>query len=260
MSRAANSSTDQHYVPQLLLRGFATPKRRQVYVFDKQIEKVFRSSVRNLACERGFYDLEDEGDPKRLDRWLGRLEEYTAPIIKSIRGRRSLDHLHPAERKWIASFIAVQQVRTRHHRESRGYLNRQMADALREMGADPNKVENFRELTQAEVRRDSIADMPPTAFTLLPHLLNKAWILPVRGSGEDVLGRRPSGRTRQQSQPRRRSPGNAGPCRARDRGLSADQQRIDTWLPVSKYPGNVCRRQGANNSTGTGHGSSGRVS
>jgi len=177
MSRAANSSTDQHYVPQLLLRGFATPKRRQVYVFDKQIEKVFRSSVRNLACERGFYDLEDEGDPKRLDRWLGRLEEYTAPIIKSIRGRRSLDHLHPAERKWIASFIAVQQVRTRRHRESRGDLNRQMADALREMGADPSKVENFRELTEAEVRRDSIADMPPTAFTLLPHLLNKAWIL-----------------------------------------------------------------------------------
>ena len=85
MSRTSNVSTDQHYVPQLLLRGFATRKRKQVYTFDKQGEKVFRSSVRNLACERGFYDLENDGDPKHVDRWLTRLEEQTAPIIKSIR-------------------------------------------------------------------------------------------------------------------------------------------------------------------------------
>lgn len=177
MSRASNSSTDQHYVPQLLLRGFATPKRKQVYAFDKQAEKVFRSSVRNLACERGFYDLENDGDPEHVDRWLTRLEEQTAPVIKSIRSRRVLNHLRPTERKWIASFVAVQHLRTLRHRESWGDLNRQMADVLREMGADPNKVENFRELTGAELRRDSIADIPHFAFVLLPHLLDKAWIL-----------------------------------------------------------------------------------
>ena len=177
MSRTSKSSTDQHYVPQLLLRGFATPKRKQVYVFDKQAGNMSRSSVRNLACERGFYDLEGDGDPERLDRWLRRLEEQTAPVIKSIRGRRALDHLLPAERQWIAAFIAVQHLRTRRHREFWGDVNKQMAGVLREMGADPNKVENFRELTEAEVRRDSIAFMPGSASALLPHLLDKAWIL-----------------------------------------------------------------------------------
>lgn len=164
-------------MPQLLLRGFATPKRNQVYAFDKHTEKVFRSSVRNLACERGFYDLEDDDAPERLDRWLTWLEEQTAPIIKSIRSRGALDHLHLAERQTIAAFMAVQHVRTLRHREFTGDLNRQMADTLREMGADPNNVENFRELTGAEVRSDSIANIPDLASALLPHILHKAWIL-----------------------------------------------------------------------------------
>lgn len=138
---------------------------------------MFRSSIRNLACERGFYDLEDDDAPERLDRWLTGLEEQTAPIIKSIRSRGALDHLHPAERQSIVAFMAVQHVRTLRHREFGGDLNRQMADVLREMGADPNNVENFRELTEAEVRSDSIADIPDSAFALLPHILHKAWIL-----------------------------------------------------------------------------------
>jgi hypothetical protein len=169
--------TVQHYVPQLLLRGFATPKRKQVYVFDKQVETVFRSSVSKLACERGFYDLEDDVDPERLDRWIQRLEEKTAPILKSICSRKPLNQLHPTERRWIAAFIAVQYVRTRRHRESLGDLNRQLADALREMGADPSNVKNFREMTEAEIRHSSIEAMPSTALALLPHLLHKTWIL-----------------------------------------------------------------------------------
>jgi Protein of unknown function (DUF4238) len=177
MSPTSNSPTNQHYVPQLLLRGFATPNRKQIYVFDKQTEKVFRSSVRNLACERGFYYLDDDGDPERLDRWLQRLEEKTAPVIRSIRNQRAVNQLDGKERQWIAAFIAVQHVRTRHHREFWGDLNRQMADVLREMGADPNKVKNFREMTEAEVRHTSIEGMPGLAFTVLPHLMDKAWIL-----------------------------------------------------------------------------------
>jgi hypothetical protein len=52
-----------------------------------------------------------------------------------------------------------------------------MANALREMGADPSKVGNFRELTEAEVRHSSIEGMPGLVFKVLPHLLDKAWIL-----------------------------------------------------------------------------------
>jgi uncharacterized protein DUF4238 len=185
MSTQSKALTDQHYVPQLLLKGFASQKRKQLYVFDKSTEKVFRSSVRNLACERGFYHLENGEDPNRVDRWLGQLEEATAPIIRSVRTQKTLNHLKTAERQWLAAFIAVQHVRTRHHRESWGDINKQMADALREMGAEPNSVENFRELTQSEIRETSIGDVPRLAFTLLPHILNKSWILLAAAPGTD---------------------------------------------------------------------------
>ena len=109
MVPTSNSSTNQHYVPQLLLRGFGKSKRKQqVYVFDKQTEKVLRSSVRNVANERVFYDLDEDGDPPRLDRWLRQLEEQTAPIIRSLRSQRALSQLQQTERLWIAAFIAVQ--------------------------------------------------------------------------------------------------------------------------------------------------------
>jgi hypothetical protein len=62
-------------------------------------------------------------------------------------------------------------------------VNRQIANALREMGADPDKVENFRELTNAEIRDEAIAEIPHTALALLPHLLDKAWILLAAGPG-----------------------------------------------------------------------------
>ncbi len=177
MSGSSKSSTDQHYVPQLLLRGFATVKRKQVYAFDKQTERVFRSSVRNLACERGFYDLGDGEDKSGHDQWLGQLEEQAGPVMQSIRNRRTLDHLELGERQWVAGFIAVQHVRTLRHRLVWGDVNKQMADALREMGAEPNKVKNFRELTEEEVRENAIEDMAPLALGLVPHLLDKAWIL-----------------------------------------------------------------------------------
>jgi hypothetical protein len=60
------------------LRGFASDKRKQVYVFDKSNDNEFRSSVRNLACQRDFYD-------PVLDEWLRQVEEISAPIIQSIR-------------------------------------------------------------------------------------------------------------------------------------------------------------------------------
>jgi hypothetical protein len=184
MRRESNRPTVQHYVPQFLLRGFAAPQTEQVYVFDKQTEKSFRSSVRNLACERGFYDIEDEDVRDGFDRWLGQFEEHAAPIINTLCDGESLQGLGSTEREWVASFIALQQVRTRRNREMWADVNKQMADALREMGAEPNQVRNFREFTLEENRRNAITDMPVMALNLVPHILKKEWLLLSVPSGE----------------------------------------------------------------------------
>src|ERR1700722_4137616 len=104
MAVHSSAGTDHHYVPQFLLRGFASQSRKQVYVFDKSNDNEFRSSVHNLACQRDFY-------APGIDRWLTQLENASAPIIESIRKRRTLRDLEEPEFGWLASFIAVQQVR-----------------------------------------------------------------------------------------------------------------------------------------------------
>jgi hypothetical protein len=53
---------NQHYVPQAYLRRFA-PDQRQVWVYDKQDGRVFRTDVRNVASETYFYDI----DPDALE-------------------------------------------------------------------------------------------------------------------------------------------------------------------------------------------------
>jgi hypothetical protein len=180
MAVHSTARTDHHYVPQFLLRGFASTKRKQVYVFDKSNDNEFRSSVRNLACERDFYAPD-------LDQWLGKLEEIPPPIVQSVRAKRTLCHLSDPEIQWLAGFIAVQQVRTLHHRAVYADINKQLADVLRQMGADPNSVQNFRELTDSEVREQTNANIPETSFNLLPYVLNKDWLLFSATSGSEFL-------------------------------------------------------------------------
>jgi hypothetical protein len=178
MAAFSTAQTDQHFVPQFLLRGFASEKRKQVYVFDKSNDKEFRSSIRNLACQRDFYD-------PNLDQWLGKLEEMTAPIISSVRSKRTLSHLSQDAIQWFAGFVAVQQVRTIHYREVSADLNKQVADALRSSGAEPNSVENFRELSSAEIREHTNASIAKLSLNLLPHIMSKNWILLSPASGSE---------------------------------------------------------------------------
>jgi hypothetical protein len=174
----STARTDHHYVPQFLLRGFASDKRKQVYVFDKSNDNEFRSSVRNLACERDFYD-------PVLDEWLRQVEEISAPIIQSICTKRILRHLQDAEIQSLGGFIAVQQVRTLHHRSVSADINKQLADVLREMGAEPNSVKNFREFTDSENREQTNDTIRGLSFDLLPYILNKDWMLFSAGSGSE---------------------------------------------------------------------------
>src|SRR5580698_8543943 len=99
----------QHYVPQLLLRNFAvgSKRNRQVWVFDKQSEKSFRTSIRNVANEGHFYDFSVDGKGHSLDPGLQKLESLVAEDFRWILQQRSLPR-SPEARDRIAFFVAVQ--------------------------------------------------------------------------------------------------------------------------------------------------------
>jgi hypothetical protein len=51
----------QHYVPRFILNNFCIGDTSQVFVFDKRHESVFKTNIRNVAVEKGFYNLEIDG-------------------------------------------------------------------------------------------------------------------------------------------------------------------------------------------------------
>ena len=69
----------QHYVPQFLLRSFATGKKHRLQVFDKQAGRSFATVTRNVAAESRFYDFEVGGQVLSLDRASPHLKAKSAP-------------------------------------------------------------------------------------------------------------------------------------------------------------------------------------
>lgn len=170
--------TDQHYVPQLLLRGFAHGKRKQLYCFDKRTGRIFRSSVRNLACERGFYGFTDKSpNSQSIDDWIEIAESQAAPPLERIRQKRTLACINEGEREWIAALVAVQILRTPASRENQAHIHKSMAFALERMGADLNDIKNFRPMGDSELRDASIAMLPGVTRAVYPQLSNKDWVL-----------------------------------------------------------------------------------
>ena len=108
----------QHWVPQLLLKAFAHGKRKQVYVFDKLTDETFRTGTRNIAGEKGFYDVNAGGGVVSIDPALSKLEDQAAVVLNQIRGAQSLRTLTSEGKTVLAMFIAVQHLRSKQFREN----------------------------------------------------------------------------------------------------------------------------------------------
>ena len=169
--------THQHYVPQFVLRGFASGRSKQLHVFDKADGKSFKTAVRNIACEGGFYDAEIGGVRHSLDPFLSELEERAQGPIRKVLSTRSIRGLPIEERASIAAFVAVQLLRTNAPRRQFKHMNDILRDAITQRGGDPHSVENFEVLDEEEARAAHLQLIPGLARHLAPHLLHKSWLL-----------------------------------------------------------------------------------
>ena len=135
---ATSINTNQHYVPQMLLRGFEIESgSEQVWAFDKRTDKAFITTVRNIAAERGYYDL---GENATIDDVMTRADDMTFPIIDSIRQRRSVSRLSGQDRGLLAGFVVLQFLRTRGMQEKMRNLEETVAARVHEMtGQFPEK-------------------------------------------------------------------------------------------------------------------------
>ena len=169
-------NTNQHYVPQMLLRGFTTtPDVEQVWVFDKRTGKTFPTAIRNIAAERGYYDL---GGSAVLDAAMNRADAIAAGILNSIRTRHSLSGLNRDDRGMLAGIVVMQLLRTRGYQEQTKHLVQTVKTKVREKGElSPALEAQFSELSDERLREEYLRLIPQFTGDYLPHLVDKDLLL-----------------------------------------------------------------------------------
>jgi hypothetical protein len=165
-------------VPRFILKNFTKGKKPQLYVYDKSNDNIFKTNIKNIATESGFYDLEIDNNLLTLEPSLADLEGNTAGIVKKLIKAKRLDILDEDNLAILAAFLAVQFVRTKEHRLRFKHLDDLFAKKLKEMGV---REENITEIVNVPT------DIPHgkwigfrsviNANDFVPHLLNKAWVL-----------------------------------------------------------------------------------
>jgi len=174
MALQPNHPKNQHYVPQFLLRNF-TGKDGQLYVFNKTEDRSFKTLPRGIAAEAWFNDFTDaKGKPNTVEYVLGVLEDTVSVIIGGILERGSIGHLTTMDRKNLAQFAAVQQLRVKAVRQRMKSLNEGILRILDDRGIEPGEV--VPRLSDDDVQHAAIAQIGQ-AIPNAKILMGKAWIL-----------------------------------------------------------------------------------
>lgn len=130
-------SKKHHYVPQALLRHFSIDGAgRQIFVFDKERNRVFRSSISDAGSENHFNTVEIGGERINYEALFQDVDDRSAAIVQSVVETEALTGIGPAERIAIADLFTVQMIRTRIHRSTPAFLARALHESFREMGFD----------------------------------------------------------------------------------------------------------------------------
>jgi hypothetical protein len=172
----------QHYVPQVLLRLHANDPSakkgsQQVWCFDKQTSKIFPANIRGVLSGTRFYEVEVDGQTLSLEEPLSEIEGMLSPILARLVRDQKLSALTKDDRFTIATFCAVQLLRTQGFRDRIKDLNEGVGEALRKRGIDPSEVSNFKMLSEEEIKLFSMDMLAEAPWKYGPHFLSKYWHL-----------------------------------------------------------------------------------
>jgi hypothetical protein len=165
----------QHYVPKFILRNF-TERKNQIWVFDKQNNRKFKTNIKNVASESGFYDLELLDHKVTLETSIAKFESKCSGIIKNIVRNESLANVTDKDKLALSRFLALQLVRTMQYRNHLKSMTEEFAKTIREKGWNPKNLEGFKELTNEEAKFEHMRSVYQVNV-FLPYFYNKVWVL-----------------------------------------------------------------------------------
>jgi len=167
------NTTNQHYVPRMLLRGFTTPgSSKQVHAFDKRTGNSFTCAIESIAAEPGYYDL----GAMSLDNAMTRADGEASKIIRRLRERSSVAGMNQYDRGMLAMFVVLQILRTRGFQEGYRHIGHSALDEIKRRGLTP--PEGWAaQLTPENERREYLRVIPGFVKGFMPHILNKDMLL-----------------------------------------------------------------------------------
>lgn len=166
----------QHYVPQFILKNFSLGDNRQVWVFDKKTGKKFKSHIKNVASEKGFYDFKFQNSELTIEPSITQFETEASGIIDDIVKKRSIAFLTENNKAVLSYFFSLQLTRTKQHRIMFRDLIKGLFGAIKSRGFDPTKVEGYNELTDENSRFHDIMFITKSD-KFAPYFFNKNWLL-----------------------------------------------------------------------------------
>lgn len=104
----------QHYVPQVYLRNFATQRKKEFFVccFDKVTRKTFKSNVKNVANQTGFYNfVTHDGEKISIESFFNEAETKTKFALQALNEKPNISTLLENS-PVLANFFALQESRT----------------------------------------------------------------------------------------------------------------------------------------------------
>lgn len=172
----------QHYVPQLLLRLHVNnPSARrgteQVWCFDKRTDNVFSPNIAGILASTRFYEIEIDGEVVSLEESLTTIENAVSPILTRIVDTRTLQDLTDAERQTVASFCAVQLVRTPGFRQQMRDTHEAVVEALKKRGLDISQQASLVTPSEKEIKFSSLRMLTDAPAKYGPRFLIKHWHL-----------------------------------------------------------------------------------
>ena len=168
---------NQHFVPRFILKNFtAHGKKPQVFVFDKTSQNVFKTHIKNVACEGGFYNIDFKGMTFSLEGSLANFEDKISGVIRSIIEKESLRHIDKKAKSLLSLFFALQFCRTKQFRQVIRDMLSQVEEHIRNMGFDPSEVKGFEPVSDESIRRLGLKTVLECQ-EFAPHFYAKDWML-----------------------------------------------------------------------------------
>ena len=133
----ATEPRKHHYVPQSILRNFSIDgERRNVFVFDKALQRSFASPILDAGAERNFYRVHLGAEELNYESFFDRLDCRLAELLTKVLDSESLLALSAEERSDLAMVTACQLLRTKLQRTSPIDIARQLAQRFQDEGME----------------------------------------------------------------------------------------------------------------------------